>query len=391
MARPDSASTPSLSTRAIHAADEPRRPGAPVVPPIVQSATFHSGGPDDEGLLLYTRDGTNPNQVRVGKAIAALEGMEAGLAMASGMAAIALSCLSLARAGSHVVASRHLYGTTRRFMDQELPARGVAVTYVDPDVEGAWEAALRPETALLYLEMPTNPVLRVFDPREAARAAREAGIPLVMDVTFASPVNLRAGSLGADLVVHSATKYLGGHSDLIAGVVAGSTPLVEKVSGLLKLYGPSLDPHTAWLLERGMRTLAVRVDRQNRSALSLGRWFEEHPAVEAVLYPGLPSHPDHDLAAELMDGFGGMLSVVLRGGGEAAEAFCRRLRLAAVAPSLGGVETLVSLPELTSHRTMTDGERRAVGIGPGFVRISVGLEGLEDLEAEFAHALEGTG
>lgn len=389
MTEHDSTSPPSISTRAIHVGDDPRRPGAPVVPPIVQSATFHSGGPDDEGLVLYTRDGTNPNQLRVGKSIASLEGMEAGLAMASGMAAIALSCLSLARSGSHVVASRYLYGTTRRFMDQELPARGVAVTYVDPDEDGAWEAALRPETALLYLEMPTNPTLRVFDPRKTARVARKAGIPLVMDVTFASPVNLRAGALGADLVVHSATKYLGGHSDLIAGVVAGSAALMEDVSGLLKLYGPSLDPHTAWLLERGMRTLEVRVGRQNRSALALARWFQEHPAVEAVLYPGLPSHPDHDLATELLDGFGGMLGVVLRGGADAAHAFCRRLRLVAVAPSLGGVETLVSLPELTSHRTMADKERREVGIQPGFVRISVGLEGLEDLEAEFAHALDG--
>ncbi len=379
----------TLETRAVHGSNEAeeRRTGRPVAPPLVLSSTFHSGGPDDDGTVLYTRDGVNPTHLRVGRRVAALEEMEAGLVLGSGMAAISLACLSLVRAGDHLVASRYVYGTTRTFMAEELPARGVDVTWVDPDDPARWKEALRPRTGLLYLEMPTNPMLRVFDPRPVAQVARSAGIPLVMDVTFASPVNLRAGALGADLVVHSATKYLGGHSDLVAGAVAGSADLVGGVSRLLKLYGPVLDSHGAWLLDRGLRTLHVRMDRHNRNALELARWFQEQPGVERVIHPGLPDHPDHDTARELLSGFGGMVGVVVKGGRAGAAEFCRGLRLAAVAPSLGGVETLVSLPALTSHRSLSARERDAAGISEGFVRISVGIEGLDDLKVDFRRAL----
>lgn len=376
-------------TLAVHGGAPEGHVGDPVVPAIVQSATFRSGGPDDEGLLLYSRYGTNPNQVAVGARVAALEGMEAGLALGSGMAAISLGILSRVHAGDHLVSSRYLYGSTLTFMTEELPRRGVEVSFVDPGQPASWEAALTTRTRLLYLETPTNPTLRIFDPRPVARLGRERGVPLMMDTTFASPMNLRAGELGAELVVHSATKYLGGHSDLIAGVIAGPRPRIEDVAGLLKLYGPALDPHAAWLLERGLRTLHVRVERQNRNALALARWFQGRSEVGHVVYPGLPEHPDHALAGELMDGWGGMLGIVLEGGGAAADAFCRGLRVAAVAPSLGGVETLVSLPRLTSHRAMSPEERMAADIPDGFVRISVGIEGLEDLKAEFARALDG--
>lgn len=376
-----------LSTRAIHPGG-PRGLGEPVVEPVVQSATFYGGGPDDPGPLRYSRYGTNPNQLAVAGRVADMEGMEAGLALGSGIAAISLAILSLVEAGDHVVSSLYLYGTTRLFMEEELPRRGVEVSFVDPERDGSWAAALRPRTRLLYLETPTNPTLRIFDPRGPAAVAHAADLPLVMDTTLASPVNFRAGEHGADLVVHSATKYLGGHSDLIAGVATGPAERIERIAELLRIYGPALDPHAAWLLARGLRTLDVRMERHNRNAAALARRLEAHPRVERVVYPGMPDHPDHAAAGRLLDGFGGMLGVVLRGGGAAADAFCRSLEIAAVAPSLGGVETLVSLPRLTSHRSLAPAEREAAGIPDGFVRISVGIEGFEDLEADFVGALE---
>ncbi len=382
---------PSLSTRVVHGGVPGGRPGEPVVPALVQSATFFGGGPDDGVELGYTRYGTNPNQRLVGDRVASLEGMEAGLALGSGMAAITLTLLSMVEAGDHVVSSQQLYGATRIFMEEELPRRGVEVTLVDPDEAGAWEGAIRNTTRLLYLETPTNPTLRVFDPRPVAQVGQRHGLPLVMDVTFASPVNLRAGEWGAEIVIHSATKYLGGHSDLIAGVVAGPMVRINEVRRLLRLYGPALDPHAAWLLDRGIRTLDVRIERHNRNALELARWFQNRPEVARVHYPGLPDHPDHAVAHRLMDGFGGMVAVELVGGADAADEFCRHLSMAALAPSLGGVETLVSLPRLTSHRSMTAQEREGVGISEGLVRISVGIEGLEDLEEEFARALAHDG
>lgn len=389
-ASPRSKRTFELATRSIHGGRGHIDPGAPVVMPLFQSATFHGGGPGDDGELRYSRYGNNPNQEVVGARLAELEGMEAGLALGSGMAAISLTLLSLVRAGDHVVTSSRLYGATRLFMEEELPRRGVEVGWVDPeDGEGGWRDALRPRTRLVYLETPTNPTLRIHDPRIPAAVAREHQIPLVMDVTFASPMNFRVGEWGADIAIHSATKYLGGHSDLIAGVVTGPRARIDEIRRMLRLYGPALDPHAAWLLDRGLRTLDVRIERHNRNALELARWFQGRPGVDRVIYPGLPSHPDHELASRLLDGYGGMLGIELSGGAAAAEGFCRSLRLAALAPSLGGVETLVSLPRLTSHRSMEPEARSAAGIGDGLVRISVGLEGLEDLTEEFERALSG--
>jgi cystathionine beta-lyase/cystathionine gamma-synthase len=242
-------------------------------------------------------------------------------------------------------------------------------------------------TRVLFLELPVNPTLRLFDPRPIASLAEEAGVSLVVDSTFASPVNLRPGEWGADAVIHSGTKFLGGHSDLIAGVVSGSQGLIDEVRALLRLYGPALDPHACWLLERGIRTLAVRMEAHNRNAMELAQWFEAQPEVEKVMYPGLESHPDHALAKTLMDGYGGMLGIQLKGGDKAADAFCKALHLVMVAPSLGGVETLVSQPRYTSHRGISPEELRAVGIPPGYVRISVGIEDVDDLRQDFHHGL----
>jgi cystathionine beta-lyase/cystathionine gamma-synthase len=379
------------ATLGIHGGEARREWGEPVVPPIFQSATFFGGGPDDPKELLYTRYGNNPNQLQVAAKVAALEGMEAGLALGSGMAAISLTLLSLVRNEDHIISSRDLYGATRTFMEFELPRRGVHVSFVDPAKPREWRNAVRSGTRLLYLELPANPTLRVADPRPLAALAHEQGVPLVVDATFATPMNFRAGENGVDVVIHSATKYLGGHSDLTAGLVCGSADMVREVRGLLKLYGPALDPHAAWLLDRGLRTLPIRMEGHNRSGLALAEWLEAQPEVERVIYPGLPSHPDHEVARKILGGFGGVLGVELKGGVRAADAFVASLRVASVAPSLGGVETLVSLPRLTSHRAMSAQERAAQGIPDGFVRISVGLEGVQDLQDDFRLALDRAG
>ena len=375
------------ATNAVHAGQPPARPGDPVVAPIVRSSTFHWSGPSDGIDLLYSRYGNNPNQRSVAAKVAALEGTEAALALVSGMAAISMTLLASADVGDHIVASRHLYGATHALLMKELPRRGITTTLVDPGDSSAWQAAVTPRTRVVLIELPTNPTLRVFDIGPARDAARSAGAILAADMTFATPINIRAAEHGVDAVIHSATKYLGGHSDLIAGVVAGSAPLIARVTKMMKLYGGSIDPQPAWLLERGIRTLPARMERHNRTAHSLAHWFTGVEGVRRVIYPGLASHPDHACAARMLDGYGGMVSVVLEGGGEAADRFCSNLRLATPAPSLGGVETLVSQPRHTSHADLSPAERDALGIPDGFVRISVGLEDLEDLKADFGAAV----
>jgi cystathionine beta-lyase/cystathionine gamma-synthase len=378
---------PGASTLGIHGGQNPRGPGQPVVPPIVQSATFFWGDPGD-GELLYSRYGNNPNQEHLGRKLAALEGTEAAAVFGSGMAATAMTLLALTQAGDHVVASSLLYGATQSLLRDELPRRRIETTFVDPESFRGWREAVRPNTRVILIETPTNPVLRVLDPRPIAALAMERGVTFVMDATFASPVNLKPVPLGVDAVIHSATKYLGGHSDLIAGVLCGSRALVDEVVRVARLYGPALDPHAAWLLDRGLRTLDLRVRRHNENATALARWFGDQPQVARVLYPGLENHRDHRVASQIMDGFGGMLSIVLKGGGSAADRFMNALELAIVAPSLGGVETLVSQPRYTSHAGLSAAQLSEQGIEDGFVRISVGVEDVGDLIADFSQALE---
>ena len=374
------------STAGVHAGLPEPTPQGPVVAPIYQSSTFF-GGDGGGDPLLYSRYGNNPNQVEVGAKVAALEGMEDALPLASGMAATSMTLLATTRAGDHIVASKHLYGATKALIGEELTKRGVEADFVDPQESRAWRTAMRPNTRVLFTELPTNPTLRVFDPRPLAELARHHGVLLVADTTFASPVNVRARDLGVDVVIHSATKYLGGHSDLIAGVVAGARPVIAEVRQMLKMYGPAPDPHMCWLLSRGLKTLGVRVARHNDNALRVAQWFERQDGVRSVLYPGLPSHPDHAVASRILSGFGGMVSVILEGGGAAADTFAGALELAMRAPSLGGVETLVSQPRYTSQIDLSPEERAAIGIPDGFVRISVGIEDVEDLIADFDQAL----
>ena len=381
----DGATPPhGLSTRAVHAGRVRARPGESVVLPIHQTATFVTDSMPS-GEVLYTRYGNNPNHIALAAKLCALENAEDAVVLASGSAACALSLLACVRNGGHIVAQRELYGGTLRIIERELPGFGITATLL-PNATG-WAAAVRPETGALLLEIPVNPTLRVPDIETAASVARQHALPLVVDATFASPINFRALEHGADLVFHSATKYLGGHSDLTAGVVVGNAALVAEVKQKLKSFGPVLDPHAVWLLDRGVKTLALRVARQNENGLAVARWLETHPAVSAVFYPGLQRHPDHERARRLFDGFGGVVSLVVRGGDDAALRMLQRLRVMCVAPSLGGVETLVSMPCFTSHAAIAPEIRREMGIADGFVRLALGIEDAADLIADLEQAL----
>lgn len=373
-------------TRAVHAGDPAHVPGAPVVSPLVPSTTFHSefGG---AGEVRYTRYGNGPNQALVERRVASLEGAEDALLTASGMSAMACALLSLLGAGGHVVATRDLYGGTRVLLSAELSRLGISTTFVDLFDPG-WTAALRPETHVVLAETPSNPLLRVLDLRPIAEAAHAHGAALVVDATFASPINFRALEHGADLVMHSATKYYGGHSDVTAGVLAGSRERIGEARARARVWGPVLDPHGVWLLERGIKTLHLRMERHNANGEAVARWAEDEVRVARVFHPSLPSHPDHETARRTLDGFGGMVGLELAGGAAAADRFVRALRLAKLAPSLGGVETLVSEPRHTSHAAMSAAEREACGIRDGFVRVSLGVEDAADIIADLDRGLD---
>jgi cystathionine beta-lyase/cystathionine gamma-synthase len=375
-----------LSSTAVHGVAARHADWAPVVPPIVQSTTFASPvGSDDE--VLYTRYGNTPNQVSLARKYALLEGADDALFVSSGMGATALAHLAVLRPGDHLISSAWIYGGTRKLFDDELGRFGIEVTYVEPDQPRNWRRSMRKHTRAIFIETPTNPTLRVLDVDAVAQAAREHGLALLVDATFASPVNFRPLEHGADVVISSATKYLNGHSDVIAGAVAGTSSFIEEMTRLMRLWGQAIDPHAAWLVERGLRTLAVRVQRHNENGLQVARWAEGHPRVVKVHYPGLESHPDHAIAKATLDGFGGMVGLEIKGGVRATERFLRRLRLIAHAPSLAGVESLVSEPRLTSHKAMSAAARAEIGIPDGFVRLSCGIEDAEDIIADLDQAL----
>jgi len=338
--------------------------------------------------IPYLRLSSTPSQRYLHDKLAALEGAEAAVATASGMAAVTTTLLSFLRAGDHLLASDCLYGGTHDFLTHHAADLGWRFTFVDVSRPETWTAARTPQTRVFLVETITNPLMRVGRLREIAEFARREGLLSVIDNTFASPVNFRPLQAGFDLVFHSATKYLGGHSDLVAGAVMGGADLVERVRKTVNLYGGSLDPHAGFLLARGIKTLSLRVRAQNANALALARFLEDHPAVAAVNYPGLASHPDHAHAAELLSGFGGMLSLRLHGGEQAAQALADAVTLAYSAVSLGGVETLVTRPAATSHAGMSPQDRDSLGITADLIRVSSGIEGTQDLIGDFAQALE---
>lgn len=376
-----------LSTIAIHGIPHRRPDWSPVAPALQQSSTFTNPvGSEDE--VLYSRYGNNPNQVDLARKYALLEGADSAVFVSSGMGATALAHLAVLRPGDHLISSTWIYGGTQKLFDEELGRYGIEVTYVSPDQVRMWRKSVRKATRAIFVETPTNPLMRVIDLAPIAYAAEEYGLALLVDATFASPINFRPLDHGADVVITSATKYLNGHSDVIAGAVAGSASFVEEVTRLMRLWGQAIDPHAAWLIDRGMRTLGVRMDRHNANGMAVAKWAEQHPAVTKVHYPGLPSHPDHDHAKKVLAGFGGMVGLEVKGGAKATERMLKRLKLVTHAPSLAGVETLVSEPRLTSHKSIGPNGRTKIGIPDGFLRLSCGIEDAADIIADLEQALK---
>ena len=388
------------ATEVVHAGERRPYPHHALALPILQTAAYTFDSTADlcafmearmwgmeEGRTEYGRYG-NPTVAAVEAKLASLEGGEAAVLFASGMAAITTTLLSLLSSGQHLVITGDAYRRTRQFCTTFLPRLGVDCTVVPAGDLAALEATLHPETRLIVSESPTNPYLRVLDLERLAETARRHGVRTLIDSTFATPVNQRPLEFGIDLVLHSATKYLGGHNDLLAGVVVGRADLIALIRQNLWVLGGVTDPHNAYLLHRGVKTLALRVRQQNESALRIARFLEEHPRVRRVWYPGLPSHPDHAVAAAQMKGFGGVVSFEVDGDLEATSRFIDAVTLPLIAPSLGGVETLIEQPALMSYYELSSQERQGLGIRDNLVRLSVGIEDPEDLIADLAQALE---
>lgn len=385
------------STDAVHAGETPNRPFDSIPCPIVQTATYTF---ESTAELISLNDGSharerdeygrygNPTCRSVEHRLAALEGTEEALLFASGMAAVTTTILALVKAGQHVVFFKDGYRMTREFVTSVLPRFGVEYTLLDAgDLDGL-AAAIQPKTRLVVSESPTNPYLSCVDlERLAALCKEHRTVKSIIDATFATPINCRPASFGVDLVIHSATKYLAGHNDVLAGVVCGPRGLVEMVAEMRDVLGGVCDPHAAFLVGRGMKTLALRVARQNASAQAIAEHLEKHPAIKRVFYPGLASHPDHAVATRQMAGFGGVVSFIVHGGLEAARKVTDRTKLAKIAPSLGGVETLIEPPTLMSFFELTPEERAKLGIDEGLVRLAVGIEETRDLIADLDQAL----
>jgi cystathionine beta-lyase/cystathionine gamma-synthase len=376
-----------LETKLIHAGEpDPLIHGA-VCMPIFQSATFEYSGEASYDDVRYIRLNNTPNHLALHRKLAALENAEAAIVTASGMAAITTTFLTFLSSGDHLLAERCLYGGTYDFVTKDFQGLGLAFDLVDGDDPASWKSKVRPNTRAIYVETMTNPLLGVPKLREVVDFAKDHRILAIIDNTFASPVNFRPLDWGFDLSIHSCTKYLNGHSDIVAGAVIGRRDLIERVTHRLNHLGGTLDPHACFLLHRGIKTLAVRVRQQNQSAIRIAQFLEGHGAVRKVNYPGLQSHPGHQRARELFDGFGGMLSFELVGGVEAADRFIRRTTLPTLAPSLGGVETLITRPATTSHSGLSPEERMSVGISDGLIRLSVGIESTDDLIEDIDSAL----
>jgi cystathionine gamma-synthase len=385
---------PGESTRSVHGGERAHKESAAVTTPIHQTSTFwfrDSAEVRDyaEGRLQRDEYGrySNPTWRAVERKLCALEGAEAAVLFASGMCAATTTFLALLPRRGHIVVTSDCYRRTRQFIRQYLSKLEVEATVIEPANTSALKAALRDETVFFFTESPTNPYLRVIDVPEAVRVAHERGVKVIIDSTFASPVNHAPLADGADLVIHSATKYLGGHNDLIAGVAAGSRAIIDPIRGAVGVLGGILDPSASYQLLRGMKTLALRVARHNENGLAVARFLEAHPRVRRVWYPGLASHPDHVVATRLMRGFAGVVTFEIEGDLEAAIRFTDACRLPYIAPSLGGVESLVEMPVLMSYWDQPREERERWGISDTLVRFSCGIEDSADLIADLEQAL----
>ncbi|HEX5735327.1 MAG TPA: aminotransferase class I/II-fold pyridoxal phosphate-dependent enzyme [Blastocatellia bacterium] len=377
-----------IDTKLIHAGEpSPRIKGA-VSMPIFQSAMFEYEGETSYHDIKYIRLNNTPNHQALHEKLAALENAEAALVTASGMAAISTTLLTVLRAGDHLLAQGCLYGGTHDLITREFASFGMEYDFINADDPASWPGKLRPNTRAVYVEAMTNPLVQIGDLKAVVEFARDNKLVSIIDNTFASPVNFRPPEIGFDVSLHSCTKYLNGHSDIVGGAAIGRRDLIEQITHRVNHLGGSMDPHAAFLLHRGMKTLALRVNRQNESALKLAQFLEGHPAVEKVNYAGLESHPRHQRARELFDGFGGVLSFTLAGGIDAAERLIARVRLPICAPSLGGVETLITRPATTSHSGMSREDRERLGISDSLVRVSVGIEAIDELIEDFDQALK---
>jgi cystathionine beta-lyase/cystathionine gamma-synthase len=379
-------------TKAVRGAADLEKKNGPLATPIYQTSTFEVTDNEEQVQATgtdhyYTRYG-NPTNTVAEKTIAELEGVDAALTFASGMGAITTTLMALLKSGDHVVAQRDIYGGVTKFLSQWLPKMGVETTFVDTTEYEQHARAIRPNTTLLYLESPTNPTLRVVDFKKVAALAKQHKLLTMIDATFGTPINQHPAEFGIDLVMHSGTKYLAGHSDLICGVVAGRHELMKRIWDTRTTLGNCMDPHASWVLVRGLKTLAVRVARQNENAQRVAEFLAEQTKVRKVHYPFLKSHPQYAIAREQMSGGGGMLSFEVEGTGEDARRMTEAMRLFTLAPSLGGVESLVSIPVLTSHLTLPPEERKKVGITEQMIRLSVGIEHADDLIADLERALE---
>jgi cystathionine beta-lyase/cystathionine gamma-synthase len=378
-------------TEAVHGGTDLGKKNGPLATPIYQTSTFEVTDSDQQVRaistdMFYTRYG-NPTHTVAEKAIAELEGADAALLFASGMGAITTSLLALLKSGDHVVAQRDIYGGATKFLSQWLPKLGVETTFVDTTEYDQHARAIQPNTKLLYLESPTNPTLRVVDLKKVVSLARQRNLITFIDSTLATPINQRPADLGIDLVMHSGTKYFAGHSDLICGIVAGRQDLIDTIHSTRTTLGGTMDPHAAWLLLRGIKTLAVRVQRQNDNALRIAQFLAQHPKVRRVHYPFAEGHPHRALAMEQMHGGGGVLSFEMDGTGDDAKRLSEALHLFTLAPSMGGVDSLVTIPVLTSHGMISADHRAKMGVTDQLVRLSVGIENVGDLIADLEQAL----
>lgn len=376
-----------IETKLIHAGEiEPRFSGA-VSMPIFQSANFEFEGESSYHEIKYIRLNNTPNHQVLHKKLAALENAESALVTASGMAAITSALLTILSAGDHLLIQNSLYGGTHDFVTKDLGSFGIDYDFVNGDDPHSWEKKLRSNTKAIYVETMTNPLMEVSDLLEVVNFAKRNRLVSLIDNTFASPVNFRPADWGFDLSLHSCTKYLNGHSDIVAGAIIGQQDLIQSIKHKLDHLGGTLDPHACFLLNRGIKTLSLRVRYQNDSALKVAQFLEKHPMVAKVNYPGLESHPRHLRALELFDGFSGMLSFEVKGGLESAQKFIDEVELPIEAASLGGVETLVTRPATTSHSGLSPEDRRKIGITDSLIRVSVGIEATEDLIRDFEQAL----
>ncbi len=377
----------TLTTDSIHAGSPRPRVGHAVVTPVFRSSTYEYHG-ENYHDVGYLRLSNSPNHRVLHERIAGLEGSEDALCTGSGMAAISSALLTVLSAGDHMLVQDCLYGGTTSLLHNLFPRWGVSHSAIDPQAPDSWEAMLRPTTRVIYVETLTNPLVQLADLEAVARFAREHDLVSVIDNTFASPANFRPAEHGFDLSVESCTKYMNGHNDLVAGSVAGSADLIQRIKHTLDHLGGTLAPDCCFLLERGLKTLALRVGHQNASAMEIARFLEAHPAVPKVHHPSLESHAQHERASRLLDGFGGMLSLELADGIEAAERFLAALTLPTVAVSLGGAESLIVRPAAATHGSLSAEERARSGVTDELIRFSVGLEGTADLIADLDRALE---